>query len=87
MAAVLYSSGINTSSGGRLNRTTAGGTGSYFITYIGPQTNLDGTMAGSELNYTVPGVGNYSADFGGTWRFMGAHTGVNGGFQLWTRIS
>jgi hypothetical protein len=44
-------------------------------------------MAGSELNYTVPGVGNFSADFGGTWRFMGAHTGVNGGFQLWTRIS
>ena len=87
MAATLSSSGITTSSGGRINRTTAGGTGSYVVIYSGVSTSLDGTTAGSNMNYTRPGVGNFSSDFLGTWRFMGSHTTATGGYQLWTRIS
>ena len=87
MAAILSSSGITTSSGGIINSSAAGGTGSYFISYLAVSTNLDGTTAGSNLYYTSPGVGNFSAGFSGTWRWMGAHTDSAGGFQLWTRIS
>jgi len=87
MAATLSSSGITTSSGGRINRTTAGGTGSYVTVYIAISTTLDGTTAGSDMNYTRPGVGNFNSGFTGTWRFMGGHTSATGGYQLWTRIS